>query len=133
MPPADDDSLLVDGAPSAGQLSKLEFFATLRQHIIVAAEAELAGTDWSVDNCPWLEYWFAYYERRSARDAEAALLRYAPGARDAIDASGYLEPAVERVREAIRRWRETGEVDAPRNPIGKAKFEKFRDLHLPCT
>ncbi|MGE3761107.1 MAG: DUF4157 domain-containing protein [Kofleriaceae bacterium] len=117
-----DGTLLVDHAPAAGQLTKSEFFTQLRQQIIVAAEAELAGTDWTVENCPWLEYWFDYYERRSARDTEAALLRYAPGARDAMDANGYFTPAIERVREAIQRWRTTGEIDAP--PIAMPAVEE---------
>ncbi|MGN6110826.1 MAG: eCIS core domain-containing protein [Kofleriaceae bacterium] len=108
-----DGTLLVDGMPGHGQQTKAAFFASLRREIVAAAEQELAGTDWTAEHCPWLDYWFAYYEARSARDAEAALRRFAPATREATDAAGYLEPATARVREAIRHWRRTGEIDAP--------------------
>ncbi|MGN6108896.1 MAG: eCIS core domain-containing protein [Kofleriaceae bacterium] len=108
-----DGTLLVDGAPGPGQLGKAAFFAMLRRAVVAAAEQELAGTDWTAEHCPWIEHWFAYYEARTARDAEAAIHRYAPGTRGLTDAAGYLEPTVDRVRAAIQRWRRTGEIDAP--------------------
>lgn len=104
---------IVDGDPGPSQMSKPEFIALLRREILAAAEQELAGTDWTAEHCPWIEHWFSYYARRSARDGEAALRKYAPDVRAAVDAAGYIEPAVERVRLAIRRWRRTGEIDAP--------------------
>ncbi len=93
-----------------------DFLALLRHEISQMAEQELRGTDWTVDHCPYLEYWFAYYAERSPGDIEAALRRYAPGATTARVSADYVPFVVERVRRAIRHWRVTGSVDAPSVP-----------------
>ena len=106
-------ALLVDAGGAPGQLVKADFLAELRAAVLLAAEQELAGTGWTAQHCPYIEYWFAYYDRRDARDVEAALRRYVPEARGVVSAAEYLAPAIARVRTAVRRWRASGEIDAP--------------------
>lgn len=103
--------------PEAGRLlhdgDKPRFLAALREAVIAGASAELAGTGWTTEQCPYIEYWFAYYAHRSAGEIEAALRKYAPGASAATTLDGYLDPVVTRVRAAIAHWKVTAEVDAP--------------------
>ncbi len=89
------------------------FLAGLRQAVIEAADEELAGTGWTAEQCPWIEYWFSYYSMRSVTDVRAALRKFVPEARDATTADEYTGPLTTRVRAAIHKWRATGEVDAP--------------------
>jgi hypothetical protein len=109
----DPHARLVDHSPRDGQMTKIELLEKLRRHIQLAAAEELVGTAWTVEHCPWFEYWFAYYEARGAREVEAALRKYAPEAAAAATAADYIAPVVARVRSAVQRWRATGEVDAP--------------------
>ena len=108
-----DGTLLVDGSGSDAQLPKHSFLALLRTEIEVAAAEELAGTDWTADQCPWLDYWFAYFATRSAHDVEATLRKYAPATAAATGATDYFPPVIERVRRAIQTWRTSGVIDAP--------------------
>jgi hypothetical protein len=110
---SEDGTLLVDTAAGDNQLHKSEFLTQLKAGVVAAAEQELVGTGWTAEHCPYIEYWFKYYSTRSAADVEAALRKYAPAAAEATTASAYLEPALARVREAVRHWRATGAVDAP--------------------
>ena len=115
--PMRDGTFLVDGATGDTQMTSGAFLSALRREVESVAENELEGTGWTVEHCPWLEYWFAYYGTRSAADVETSLLKYAPEAACAERASDYFEPVALRVRKAIARWRTTGEIDAPAAPI----------------
>jgi len=108
--------LLVDGVATPDQMSKDAFLGQLRAAVLAAAGEELAGSGWTAEGCPWIDHWFAYYGARSAEEVEEALLKYAPEARSAVAAEGYVAPAVARVRLAIGRWRKSGEIDAPETP-----------------
>lgn len=90
-----------------------KFLAALRGAVTTATSEELAGTGWTGEQCPYIEYWFTYYEHRSARDIEAALLKYAPMARAATTADDYIRAATHRVRAAAAHWRATSRIDAP--------------------
>jgi hypothetical protein len=108
-----DGTLLVDGEPNDAQLPKPAFLRSLRTAVEAAAAEELAGTDWTAEQCPWLDYWFAYFGTRSAHDVEATLRRYAPATAAATTATDYIAPVIERVRRAIQTWRAGGGIDAP--------------------
>ncbi len=105
--PADEAGTLLDTAGKPG------FLVALRQAVTEATSRELAGSGWTADQCPYIEYWFNYYERRSARDIEAALRKYAPDAAFATTLADYVGAVVLRVRAAVARWSTTGDVDAP--------------------
>ena len=111
--PPQVNPLIVDAVPDSHQSPKSVFLARLRSEMQAAIEDDLQGTGWSAEHCPWIEYWFNYYERRDAGHVEAALRHYAPSVAGASNVEEYFGPVIARVREAVARWRATGEVDAP--------------------
>ena len=112
-PPRASGMHLVEDSARDGQLTKAEFLARAREAIEAGVADELAGSGWSVNGCPWIEYWFDYYAQRSAAEIEASLRRYAPGTANAPSGDAYVGFLVERVRLAVRHWRATAEVDGP--------------------
>lgn len=102
----EDDT--TDLAP--GQLRKGDFLNQLEEAVSAAAEAALAGSAWTADQCPYIGYWFTYYRARQVDQVERALHRYAPDTRGAAGARDYIAPLVARVRQGIEQWRATGEL-----------------------
>ncbi len=94
----------------AGQMRKSEFLAELRTAVCAAADAELAAAGRDTAGCPYLDYWFDYYEQREAAHVERALRRYAPAAHQASSARDYIPLVAERVRQGVARWARTGEL-----------------------
>jgi len=102
------DEAAVDASP--GAMRKPEFLSALRQSVCSTVDAGTAGTGESSAGCPWIAHWFEYYEGKSARHLERALLKYAPEARGATNAYDYIAAVTARVRQSVAVWRETGEV-----------------------
>nr|MCU0491966.1 DUF4157 domain-containing protein [Chloroflexaceae bacterium] len=99
-----------DAASGPGQMTRSAFLAALRDAVCAGVEAELEGTLWSAMGCPYVEYWFGYYQQQSADHIERALRRYVPEASSATSAEGYIPLAVARVRRGVATWRDTGQV-----------------------
>jgi hypothetical protein len=110
---ADPAPSMAASRASPVDVQSVAFLTSLKQTVIAAADEELAGTDWTAEQCPWIEYWFSYYSMRSLSDVRAALRKFVPEARDATTADEYSGPLTARVRAAIHKWRATGEIDAP--------------------
>ncbi|HSR49598.1 MAG TPA: DUF4157 domain-containing protein [Acidobacteriota bacterium] len=91
-------------------MRKSEFLAQLRSSVCASAEAAMAGTPHTTEGCPYLEFWFDYYDGQSSQHIERALRRYAPEARNAQSASAYIELARARIERGVRRWVRTGEI-----------------------
>jgi hypothetical protein len=91
-------------------MRKSEFLPQLRTAVCASAEATLAATEQTTEGCPYLEYWFDYYNQRDAAHVERALRRYAPEARRATTARDYIPIVAERVRQGVQRWASTGDV-----------------------
>ncbi len=110
--PAAPGLIVEDEAIAIGpdQMRKSEFLTELRTAICAAAEAALAGTGRNTEGCPYLDYWFNYYSQQDAAHGERALRRYAPEARTAPSARGYIPIVAERVRQGVARWARTGEI-----------------------
>jgi hypothetical protein len=104
--------IVEESAPEAppGAMRKPEFLSALRQSVCTAVDSGTAGTGESSAGCPWIAHWFDYYEGKSARHLERALLKYAPEARGATSASDYIRAATARVEQGVAVWRETGEI-----------------------
>jgi hypothetical protein len=102
-------ALLVDNGPvEPGQMLKSQFMEQLRAEITAAADAEL-GPVYSAIGCPYIDQYFARYASQPAAASEAFLKRYAPATRSARTAADMIAPVVARVREGVRRWRDTGQ------------------------
>lgn len=98
----------VDLAPE--QMRKSEFLGELRGVVLATAEEALAGTEWSTEDCPWIEYWFGYYAGRDALHVERAIRRYAPETISVSDARDFIPLISQRVRRAVLFWSATGEI-----------------------
>lgn len=106
-------ALLVDdtaGQPGPGQMRKSQFLARLKTEVCKTAEEALQGTAWSEKGCPYISYWFGYYEGREAAQIERALLKYAPEAAQVKSAQDYILLISERVRGPIKHWAATGQL-----------------------
>ena len=108
--PAAKASLALSGTPTSaflvedtettgnGQVRKRQFLAALRSRVIQIAAQILAPTGQTVQDCPYIPYWFSYYEEKDAQHIEQALNRYAPEAGTAKTWQEYVEKVAQRVR-----------------------------------
>lgn len=102
----DDDTVV----PGPGQATKTAFLGELRQAVSREADVELAGTGRSTVDCPWIQYWFAYYEHRDAARIEQDMYRYAPEALNAPSVAEVISLLGQRVSRAVAVWATTGRV-----------------------
>jgi hypothetical protein len=93
-----------------GQMKKSEFLSQLRADICSAANAILAATGRTTDDCPYLNFWLNYYSAQSSRHLEQAIRRYAPETAGVTTASDYIALIVDRVSQAVTIWATTGEI-----------------------
>jgi hypothetical protein len=93
-----------------GQMRKSEFLAQLHTGVCSTADSALAGTEHSTEGCPYLDFWFSYYQGQSSSHIERAIHRYAPETATVTSASGYIPLIAARVRQGVDRWARTGEI-----------------------
>ncbi len=84
------------------------FMARLEERIRAAADDELAQVGKTARDCPYLEVWLAFYRAKSAGHIERAIRRYTSETRPSVE--GLSEAVEARVREAVVRWRQTGQL-----------------------
>jgi hypothetical protein len=93
-----------------GQMKKSEFLAALRPEVCAAAEAGLAGTEHSAQGCPFIDFWFNFYERQSVERMNRDLPRFTGEGPAPATAADYIPLIAERVRASVAVWAETGEI-----------------------
>jgi hypothetical protein len=93
-----------------GQMRKSAFLAQLQSAVRSAAEAALAGTDRTTQNCPYIDYWFGYYAEQDNQHIERAVHRYAPETVDATTATEVIALISARVDQAVAVWATTGQI-----------------------
>lgn len=93
-----------------GQMEKRAFLQAVRDEVTVAADAELAGSEWTVEGCPWIRLTMAWLRLQSAAEVEATVRATVLGAADATSAAAYIPLARAHAAEHVRHWRRTGEV-----------------------
>lgn len=99
------EQLLVPDSVSSvdsSQMRKGDFLLALQAEVTNAAEEELARADRTIGNCPWIDYWFAYYRRREPAHVARAVVKYAPEAASAGSLSGAIAAVARRARESVR-------------------------------
>lgn len=99
-----------EGKVEQGQMRQSDFLAELRAAVFTTVETELAGTQWTARDCPWISHWFGYYSNQAALHVERAIRRYAPGTSKASVARDYIPIVLDRVRRAVSTWVTTGVV-----------------------
>jgi hypothetical protein len=104
--------LVEDGTQEVGpdQMTKSDFLSRLRPEVCAAADEGLAGTEHSAQGCPFIDFWFPYYEAQSAERINRDLTRFAGEGPRPTTAEGYISLIVERVRQSVAVWASTGEI-----------------------
>ena len=107
-------ALLVDGEGEIGrgQMRKADFMAALRAETCGAVDAALAGTGRDSQGCPYIDYWFGYYDERSAAQVERSLRRFAPEAAGAAAARDYVRIVSARIGRGAQTYAKSGEIPA---------------------
>jgi hypothetical protein len=93
-----------------GQMKKSAFLVQVTDVVCSTANAELAASGRSANDCPYISKWLAHYRNQSAAHIERALWRYAPEAAHAGSARDYLSVIRRRVRQAVATWAKTGKI-----------------------
>lgn len=97
-------------SPGDGQVKKSQFLAALRSKVTAAAAGVLDAAGQSARYCPYIPYWFQYYEDRSAQHVEQAILRYAPGAASAKTWQECADRVTDHVQKAFKANVATGSL-----------------------
>lgn len=97
--------------PGEGQVKKSQFLAELRNRVTAAAARILDSAGQSSRYCPYIPYWFGYYEAKKAEHVEQAIHRYAPAASSATSWQEYVALVTERVRVAFEANVATGSLE----------------------
>lgn len=111
--PARETSFVVeddDGQPSANQMRRGEFLASVREAVVDAANKGLAPSGRTADDCPWIEYWLRHYEKRDAEHLNRSLREIAPETADAGTAGRAVTMIAARVRRSVDQYVRTGEI-----------------------
>lgn len=93
-----------------GQIKKSEFLSQLRSEVCLTVEAAIAGTGRTTEDCPYLDYWFDFYDRQDSAHIERAIHRYVPEAAGVTAAGGYITLITQRARQSAETWARTGEI-----------------------
>jgi len=101
----DDDAAQVGPA----QMRKSAFVEAARASACAAADEELARAGRSTEGCPYVERALETYRTANADRINRDLARYVGPSESAAAAIGRV---TDRVRAGVRRWVETGQVDA---------------------
>jgi hypothetical protein len=104
---------IVDDSAEAGadQIGKTAFLRALRSAIEAIASDILGAVGRTVDDCPYIPYWFALYESKSPSHIETALGKYAPGASNASRWEDFIDVVSERVKIAFEKNIKTGSLE----------------------
>ncbi len=93
---------------------KTDFLSVLEAEVTWMAEEELASTSRTTRDCPWIAYWFRYYQRRDHHHLIRSIERYAPETATATRWEDVVTLVRERARDGLRRSLETGRMhDVP--------------------
>lgn len=97
-------SVLTDGTPLAGQMSRDEFMTKLSAALLAATDEELASVGQTSKDCPYLLNWLGFYRARPATQVERAAIVYT-GTRPS-SGEAMINAVVARSRRAIRAWKD---------------------------
>ncbi len=86
----------------AGQMKKDEFLDQLNTRLEQIANPELARIHQTTRNCPYLDYWIAYYKKLPAATVERGIRLYTSEALNTTNAHEVLSIVCEKVLTALR-------------------------------
>jgi hypothetical protein len=117
--------IVSDSATSvdSGQMRKEDFLATLRQRVEAAVDEALADIGRSTADCPYIDYWFAFYAMQDPERIERTARRYAPEAAGVQTARELIDLIVRHARRAADIWVATGRITGVPGGIPIEPFE----------
>jgi hypothetical protein len=127
--PGAEHFLSDDEAAENALPNKSVFLAMLREQIEAAAEIELSAIDQTVENCPYIAYWFAHYQDLPASEIERAVRLYAPETRNTTFALEVISIIVNRVQAGLREQLATGTID----PVDKDEPSELKENGKPLS
>lgn len=114
---------------SKGQLSKSDFLRQLQGKVTNVADMELSKIGQTADSCPYIKYWFTYYNGLRASQIQRAIHLYAPSTKGVSNADSAIKLILERVQMGLQEQIATGSID----PVdsGDPSSLKDRGVSLP--
>ncbi len=109
--PAGASALIVeDGQALAGprQMGKGAFLKALQAAIHATAQEVLEGTGATPEDCPYIRFWFTYYQDKDAAHIERAIQKYVSGLAAAKSAQDYIDAVCLRVKKGFEKAVATG-------------------------
>ena len=104
--------VIEDNLPdSEGQINRNAFMDELAPEIERTANDLLAPLGRTARDCPYLDFWLAFYRRQSAAHIERAIKRYVNP--EQTDRQGIEAAILTRVGEAVKAWVERRAVEIP--------------------
>jgi len=99
-----------DEAPAVNQIGQTDFLNALRRSIVEVADKILGEIGNTSADCPYIPYWFNYYQSKSPQQLEKALEKYAPGALSSGSWEQCIRIIVEKVRQAFQENVKSGSM-----------------------
>lgn len=109
--PAGASTLIVeDDQALAGphQMGKGAFLKVLQAAIRETAQGVLEGTGATPEDCPYIRFWFTYYQDKDAVHIERAIQKYVSGLGAAKSAQDYIDAVCLRVNKGFEKAVATG-------------------------
>lgn len=109
-----------DDARQENQIQKSKFLSILQDAIKSTVEDILKGTSQTADNCPYIKYWFNYYQDKESSYIERSIQKYIPDTSGISSWQDYLSLITKRVRKGFETFLKSGTVteipdDIPKN------------------
>src|SRR5262249_33048011 len=114
--------IVEDSAEDVGpnQMRKSEYLAEVRDAICSTVETMIAPTGRSTDDCPYLEFVFSYFARRSVEYLNQSIGQFMPETSGVSSARDTIPIITERMSRSTAVWLATGQISGlPENvPTG---------------
>lgn len=114
-----------------GQMRKTDFLMALEAEVTETAERELAAEGRSAADCPWIPYWFGYYQSRDAAHVVRALVRYAPEAASVTTPEAAIHAVSRRVARSVRASLALGRPEGVPDGVPVEAFDPESPLKPP--
>jgi hypothetical protein len=110
--------------PGSGKITKSEFMASLRGEVSKVASEVLAKIGQTAENCPYISYWFSYYEGKNDKHIEQAIKKYAPETSGSKDWQECIDMVAVRVKAGFEQHISTGSIEAIPEELPENLHEK---------
>lgn len=100
-----------DESPNQWQIKKDDFLLALEKEVKAVADTVLASIQQTSDSCPYIPYWFDYYQSRSASNLFRAIVKFAPSAASAKSWGELIQAVTGKVKASFSKHVASGSLD----------------------